>query len=506
MTTLTPLAGLAFPTQRAARASLLAAGLALAGVACAMPWQQSFAQQSGYGLNGVGGDNGNGGYGGFSAPGLGHGTQPIPEPKQGNSVVPKGEEPDKPIPPPKLEPAPADADAIAAVVNGDIITRGDVTNRAKMFGLSTGLALTPELLERLRPQFTRELINDRLQLQEIQRRKIVVADADVANAIANVEQRNGLKPGGLRAKLEAQGVSFSTLINQMRTSLGWTRVLRQELAQRGFVTPAEIAEQEKLFKKQTGQPQYRVADIFVPAEDPSRVNDARKFADVVIQQIRAGAPFGIVAAEFSQSETALKGGDLGWVRPDQLDPQLAALVTQMPTGAVSNPVRVAGGFEVVTLQDKRAVGNDMATVLDLRQAFFPFTSALDPQAPTAQQKQALLSAQALSKSASSCDAIEAANTAQGSKRQSNPGELRLDHMTAPMQALLKPMVPGVPSKALVTPDGVMVVMVCKKEEKNLAAMTREDIADQLIQQRVELASRQLQQDLKRRALIDQRAS
>jgi hypothetical protein len=37
-------------------------------------------------------------------------------------------------------------------------------------------------------------------------------------------------------------------------------------------------------------------------------------------------------------------------------------------------------------------------------------------------------------------------------------------------------------------------------------MTREDIADQLIQQRVELASRQLQQDLKRRALIDQRAS
>jgi peptidyl-prolyl cis-trans isomerase SurA len=102
--------------------------------------------------------------------------------------------------------------------------------------------------------------------------------------------------------------------------------------------------------------------------------------------------------------------------------------------------------------------------------------------------------------------MEAANAASGSKRQSNPGELRLDHMTPPMQALLKPMEPGVPSKALVTPDGVMVVMVCSRTEKNLAAMTKEDIADQLIQQRVELASRQLQQDLKRKALIDQRAS
>ena len=171
----------------------------------------------------------------------------------------------------------------------------------------------------------------------------------------------------------------------------------------------------------------------------------------------------------------------------------------MPSGAVSNPVRVAGGFDVVTLMDKRLVGNDMATVLNLRQAFFPFTSALNPQAPTEQQKQALLGAQALSKTATACPAIEAANEAQGAKRQSDPGALRLDHMTGPMQALLKPMVPGVPSKALVTPDGVMVVMVCSKQEKNLAAMTREDIADQLIQQRVELASRQLQQDLKRRA-------
>ena len=487
-------------------AGVLALGVALAGAGSLAPTASAFAQVPGQGLNGIGGDNGNGGYGGFSAPGLGRGSQPIPEPKHENSVVPKGEEPDKPIPPPKLEAAPPDADAIAAVVNGDIITRGDVENRARLFGLSTGLHLTPELMGRLRPQFTRELINDRLQMQEIQRRRIVVTDADVAAAIANVEQRNGLPHGGLRAKLEAQGVSFATLINQMRTSLGWTRVLRQELAQRGYVTPAEIAEQEALFKKQTGQPQYHVAEIFVPAEDPSRLNDARKFADVVIQQIRAGAPFGIVAAEFSQSETALKGGDLGWVRPDQLDPQIAALVTQMPAGAVSNPVRVAGGFDVVTLEDKRLVGNDMATVLNVRQAFFPFTSALDPQAPTEQQKQALVAAQALSKTATSCDAIEAANTAQGGKRPSNPGDLRLDHMTAPMQALLKPMVPGVPSKALVTPDGVMVVMVCSKQEKNLAAMTREDIADQLVQERVELASRQLQQDLKRRALIDQRAS
>ncbi len=414
-------------------------------------------------------------------------------------------EPLVPIPPPKIEVPPPDADAIAAVVNGDVITRADVDNRAKLFALSTGLPASGDI-SRLKPQILRELIDDRLRLQEIERRKIVVADADVASAIATVEQRNGLPPGGLRQKLEAQGVDYATLIRQIRVQLGWTRVLRQVLAERGFITPAEIDEQERIFKQQTGQPQYKVGEIFIAAEDPSRSGDARKFADTVIQQLHAGAPFGIVAAEFSQSETALQGGSLGWVRPDQLDPQVAELVKQMPIGAISNPVRVAGGYDVVTLQDKRLVGNDLATVLSVRQAFFPFSEPLDPQAPTEQQRRALTDAQALSRTATSCDAIEAANKANGEKRPSDPGQIRLDHLNPQMQQLLGSLKPGQASKALVTPDGIMVVMVCSSEQKNLAAMTREDIANELVSERVELASRQLLQDLRRRALIDQRSS
>jgi peptidyl-prolyl cis-trans isomerase SurA len=406
--------------------------------------------------------------------------------------------------PPQTMPSAA-SDDIVAVVNGEVITRAEVDNRARLFALTTGQDIAPETLKLLRPQITRQLIDDRLRMQEIQRRKIEVPDIDVAHAIADIERRNHLPAGGLQAKLTGQGVSPSTLISQIRTQLGWTRVLRQELSERGRITPGEIAEQEKIFKRQTGQPQYRVGEIFVAAEDPSRLNDARKFADTVIKQLRAGAPFGIVAAEFSQSQTALEGGSLGWVRADQLDPPVAALVAQMPAGAISNPVKVAGGFDVVTLEEKRIVGSDLATVLSLRQAFFPFSTPLDPANPTDQQKKALAEGTELSKSAHSCDAIEAANKAAGNVRASDPGQVRLDHLNGPMQQLLGPLAVGQATKALVTNDGILVVMVCAREQKNLAAMTREDIANQLLEERVELASRQLQQDLKRRALIDMRS-
>ncbi len=397
-------------------------------------------------------------------------------------------------------------DGIAAVVNGDVITRADVDNRARLFALTTGQPIAPDVLKLLRPQILRQLVDDRLKMQEIQRRKIAVPDIDVARAIADIEHRNHLPEGGLQQKLTGQGVTPSTLIAQIRTQLGWTRVLRQELQERGRISPNEIAEQEKIFKNQTGQPQYRVGEIFVAAEDPSHLASAKKFADTVIQQLHAGAPFGIVAAEFSQSQTALEGGSLGWVRADQLDPKVAELVAQMPVGAVSNPVKVAGGFDVVTLQEKRTVGSDLATVLALRQAFYPFPTALDPANPTPAQRAALTSGQALSKSAHSCADIEAANKASGNQRPSDPGAVRLDHLTGPMQALLGGLEPGQASKAIVTQEGIMVVMVCSKEQKNLAVMTRDDIANQLLEERVELASRQLEQDLKRRALIDMRSS
>ncbi len=402
-------------------------------------------------------------------------------------------------------PAAEPADGIVAVVNGEVITRADVDNRARLFALTTGQAVAPETLRLLRPQITRELIDDRLKMQEIQRRKIAVPDIDVAHAIADIEQRNHLPAGGLQAKLTGQGVTPSTLIAQIRIQLGWTRVLRQELSERGRITEGEIAEQEKIFRQSQGQPQYRLGEIFVAAEDPSHLSDARHFADTVIAQLHQGAPFGIVAAEFSQSQTALEGGSLGWVRPDQLDPTVAGLVTQMPVGAVSNPVRVAGGYDIVTLQEKRLVGSDLATVLTLRQAFYPFASQLDPQNPTPEQRRALLDGQALSKSAHSCRDIEAANQAAGAKRATDPGPVRLDRLNGPMQSLLGGLAVGEASKALVTSDGILVVMVCAKDQKNMAAMTHEDIANQLLEERVELASRQLQQDLKRRALIDQRS-
>ena len=275
-----------------------------------------------------------------------------------------------------------DASRIAAVVNGDVISEADIGNRARLFAISTGLPLSTEVIDRLKSQILRQLIDERLRVQEAQRRKIVIQDAQIAAAIKDIETRNNLQPGALRAKLAADGVSARTLIDQIRAQLAWTQMLRGTIGDKMNITDADVADQQKLAAQQIGQTEYRLGEIFIPVDDPANSADAQHFAETVITELHAGASFALVAAQFSQTQTALEGGELGWEQTNQLDPAVERVVSQMPVGAISNPIRVPGGLSIVTLQAKRVIGNEIATVATMRQAFFPFTAATDRSAKT----------------------------------------------------------------------------------------------------------------------------
>ena len=277
----------------------------------------------------------------------------------------------------------------------------------------------------LKPQILRQLVDERLRVQEAQRRKIVIQDAQIADAIHDIERRNNLPAGALRQKLAADGVSQRTLIGQIRAQLGWSQMLRDQMAQKVSITEADVAEKLKLESQQIGQTEYRLGEIFIPVDDPANAADAQRFAETVITQLHAGAPFPLVAAQFSQTQTALEGGELGWVQANQLDPEIARLANLMPVGAISNPVKVPGGFEVVNLQGKREIGRDIGTVVTMRQVFIPFTSPLDPQAPTEQQRQALAKARQVSSTVHGCEQMEqVAHANNASNRPSDPGEVR----------------------------------------------------------------------------------
>jgi len=409
----------------------------------------------------------------------------------------------QPRPAPPAAGAPAGANRIVAVVNGDVVTENEVASRARLFALNVGLQPGGDLLTRIRPQIMRQLIEERLRLQEIQRRRILVGDDEVAQAIGDIETRNGVPSGGLRAQLRAAGVEPRVLYDQLRAQIGWSRFVRGLLGPNAEPSEQAVQEAVAAHAARVGQPEFLVSEIFVPVEDPSNAAETRRFVDDVIGRLRQGLPFPIAATQFSQSQTALQGGDLGWVSAEGMDPSVAAVVNRMPPGAISNAIEVPGGFQIVALRQKRETGRENATMVTIRQAFLPFTAALDPQNPTEQQRAQLTRAQGIR---GGCDAVEAAARAANSPRPADPGgELRLETLSPPpLRQLVAGLTPGRPSQPIVTPDGILVIAVCTRETRNLANYTPEMAKQQLLRDRAENLSRQQIRDLRRRAVIEMR--
>jgi len=401
--------------------------------------------------------------------------------------------------------SPADGARIMATVNGEAITLGDVDSRRRLFALSSGLPVTPDVLARLTPQVTNQLIDERLKLREILRREIVVPDEQIAAAISGVETRNGMPPGTLRHRLAADGVALRTMIDQIRVQIGWGEVVRETVGVRANINDVDIKQREEVLRGQVGQTEYLVGEIFVSIANPARTDEAQGFANTVIEQLRGGAPFQVIAAQFSQSQTALTGGDLGWVQGFEIDPSVQRVLDAMPVGAISNPIPVAGGLSIVTLRAKREIGREQGTVLDLRQVFFRFTEKLNHNAPTPQQQQVMERARQFASTVKDCAAVEAEAKANGSENGGNPGEVRLESVGIPALRQMMATLPiGKASQPLVADDGAAVMMICARETKTISLPSKREIADRILSERVEVTSRQLLRDLQRQAVIDRR--
>jgi peptidyl-prolyl cis-trans isomerase SurA len=192
------------------------------------------------------------------------------------------------------------------------------------------------------------------------------------------------------------------------------------------------------------------------------------------------------------------------VQLSQLDPAVAAIVTAMPVGAISNPVRVPGGYDIVQLQGSHKVGTDMQTILSIRQAFARFPTPITNGSVSPAQAGVIEKLVQDAQAARSCDAIAALNASLGNVHPADPGPVNLATVTPPaFQTVLAQLPIGQASRPLVQTDGVSVVMVCSRNTQAEALPSDQAISDIIVERRVELESQQLLDDLRHRSIITQ---
>jgi peptidyl-prolyl cis-trans isomerase SurA len=390
---------------------------------------------------------------------------------------------------------------IAAVVNNDIITDGDVAARVKLVELSSNLPDTPDNEKRLTPQVMRTLIDEKLQMQEAKRLNLAVTADEVKKAIARIADRNNMKPGGIEELLKSRGIPVSSLDDQVRSSVAFSKIVEARVSQDVQISDDEINDAMKRLQADVGKPQNRVAEIFLAVDNPSQEPEVRQLADRLIEQIRAGANFSAVAQQFSQSPSAAVGGDIGWVTPGELSPILAEAVAKMNPGQMSYPIRTPAGIYILYLLDRRVFGaaDPNKITLSLDEVVFP----LAPGAAPDERQRVMAQAQQVSAEAKSCGQMAKIGAERAPQLSRQIPELLASDLNPDLRRKILALKVAEASPPMDLEGGIGVVMVCERKDPP-SLPTREEIGETLARQRLDALARRYMQDLRRGAYVDVR--
>lgn len=390
---------------------------------------------------------------------------------------------------------------IAAVVNDEVVSVYDLVSRMRMIMISSNIPDTPENRKKLAPQVLRSLIDERLELEEAKHQGVTATDAEINHAIAQIEKQNNMPPGSLNAFLKARGIDRTTLVDQITASIEWAKLVRRKAAETIDITDDDIDQAMKRAKEHANEPQERVAEIFLAVDTPGQDEQVRQLAEKLTQEMRQGARFSAVARQFSQSATAAVGGDLGWLRVDELPSELRQPAAQLKPGELSPPIRGAGGYYLLLVLDRRTGngGSEENQVFDIVQVVFP----LSPQAGDAARRQAIEEAARIRTAATDCPSLLKIGK-QVAPQLSSEGKLQASQISPKMRTLVEQLRVGEASEPILQRNGVGVIMVCSRENEKPAAITRQTVADTLLGRQLDMVARQYLEDLRRQAYVDVR--
>ena len=391
---------------------------------------------------------------------------------------------------------------IAAIVNDDMISLGDLEARIQLVLLSSQLPDDPQVRQRVAPQVLRSLIDEKLEVQEAKKFNVTTTDDDVNKALERLEQQNNMPKGGLEKLLSQHGIPRSTLQDQIRASLLWNKLVEGKFSSSASVSDEEAKDTLARIKGEVGKSQYRVAEIFLSIDNPSQEAEIKALADRLIDQMHQGAGFSAVAQQFSQSPTAAVGGDLGWLTVAELPHDIAQAIESMQVGQLSVPIRSAGGFYIVGLIDRRTFGMPSAkdALVTFDRVMFPFAQP----ATDAEKQKAYLAAMQVSETAKSCEDMKRIGEERAPQTSGEMRDVKLGTLDQRFQDLLNSLQPGQASKPINGGSGAVVIMVCGRKEPKSEIPSKEQLVDNLARQRLDTLARRYLRDLRRTAYVDMR--
>ena len=382
-------------------------------------------------------------------------------------------------------------DAIAVVVNDEVITRNELALRVRnieqrMKGSNTQM---PDAAD-LQRQVLEAMIVERAQFQLAKEMGVrAVDDTQLDRAISRIAEQQKMSVQDMRNAMEKDGVTFASFREEIRNEITMQRLREHEVDNKIQISEAEVDTYLAAEKAAAADKvEVNIAQILVRIPEnssPEQIAARKARADEVARQIRTGADFAKIAGTYSDANDALQGGAIGWRDPDRLPPVFAQALAQLKPGQSTPVIKSTAGFHILKLVDRRslAASDDKSVVQQthVRHILLKVTPALTADA--AKRKLTDLK-ERLDNKAAKFEELARLFSNDGSANKGGdlgwlfPGDAVPEFETA--MATLKP---GEVSGVVETPYGFHLIEVLERKSEDTSKEKKRVAARQVIRDR-----------------------
>lgn len=254
-------------------------------------------------------------------------------------------------------------DRIVAIVNDDVITLSELNEAIEPFVKQLNATnytadQRRQLLYKIRHDALNSMIDQKLTDQESKRLGVSVSQSEVDQQIERIKTGNYYTEEALKKALKDEGYTLEEYRKRIREQLLSLRLINREVKSKIAITEKDIQKYyENHQKDYSGTKQYHLRTILIRVPSWQKAKDkedALQRMDVVVEALKAGAPFDETAKKYSEDVTSKDGGDLGLFFLDELAPELQETVRWMKEGEVSSVLQTSQGYQILMIEEIRS--------------------------------------------------------------------------------------------------------------------------------------------------------
>jgi len=259
------------------------------------------------------------------------------------------------------EAAPIPEGQVAATVNGEAISRDEVTKVAANFAFQ-GMTPDPEadgntVPERFYYMAVDRLVEQTVLLQAARKESLSVTDDEVQASISQLMVMAGGE-AAFQNILSERNITAEDVQRDMRTNLILRKHFDRILAESPPIQTADLKAYYDANQDQfQSHPEVHARHILIrmePTADDMTRAQVRARAEAVLKRAKAGEDFAALARETSEDETTgPNGGDLSWFGPGQMVPAFDSAAFSLKEGGISDLVETQFGYHIIKVEGNR---------------------------------------------------------------------------------------------------------------------------------------------------------